>query len=37
VWGPISPADPKQSEVYLLSATRTSQDQVAIDYFAKQA
>ena len=36
VWGPISPADPKQSEVYLLSATRTSQDQVAIDYFAKQ-
>ncbi|GAA1866358.1 hypothetical protein GCM10009836_53460 [Pseudonocardia ailaonensis] len=35
VWGPISPADPKQSEVYLLSATRTSQDEVAIDYFAK--
>lgn len=35
VWGPISPADPKQSEVYLLSATRASQDQVAIDYFAK--
>jgi branched-chain amino acid transport system substrate-binding protein len=35
VWGPISPADPKQSEVYLLSATRTSQDRVAIDYYAK--
>jgi branched-chain amino acid transport system substrate-binding protein len=35
VWGPISPADPKQAEVYLLSATRASQDQVAIDYFAK--
>lgn len=36
VWGPISPADPKQAEVYLLSATRASQDQVAIDYFAKK-
>ncbi|MFC4945035.1 ABC transporter substrate-binding protein [Pseudonocardia sp. GCM10023141] len=36
VWGPISPADPNQSEVYLLSATRASQDQVAIDYFAKK-
>ncbi|OJY52050.1 ABC transporter substrate-binding protein [Pseudonocardia sp. 73-21] len=36
MWGPISPADPKQSEVYLLSATRASQDQVAIDYFAKK-
>lgn len=35
VWGPISPADPKQSEVYLLSASRTSQDDVAIDHFAK--
>lgn len=35
VWGPISPSDPQQSEVYLLSATRASQDQVAIDYFAK--
>ncbi len=34
VWGPISPADPKMTEVYLLSATRASQDQVAIDYFA---
>jgi branched-chain amino acid transport system substrate-binding protein len=36
VWGPISPADPKQNEVYLLSATRASQGQVAIDYFAKK-
>lgn len=36
VWGPISPADPKQAEVYLLSATRASQDEVAIDYFAKK-
>lgn len=36
VWGPISPADPAQSEVYLLSATRASQAQVAIDYFAKK-
>ncbi|MEU8250313.1 ABC transporter substrate-binding protein [Nonomuraea sp. NPDC048916] len=36
VWGPVSPADPKQQEVYLLSATRASQQQVAIDYFAKQ-
>jgi len=36
VWGPISPADPKQAEVYLLSATRASQDQVAIDYFANK-
>lgn len=36
VWGPISPADPKQTEVYLLSATRASQGQVAIDYFAKK-
>ncbi|MEV0595766.1 ABC transporter substrate-binding protein [Nonomuraea cavernae] len=36
VWGPVSPADPKQQEVYLLSATRASQQQVAIDYFAQQ-
>ena len=36
MWGPISPADPKQNEVYLLTATRTSQGQVAIDYFAKK-
>ncbi|GEL21598.1 branched-chain amino acid-binding protein [Pseudonocardia sulfidoxydans NBRC 16205] len=35
-WGPISPADPKQAEVYLLSATRAAQDAVAIDYFAKK-
>ncbi|RTL67608.1 MAG: hypothetical protein EKK42_12315 [Pseudonocardiaceae bacterium] len=36
MWGPISPADPKQAEVYLLSATRAAQDAVAIDYFAKK-
>lgn len=36
VWGPVSPSDPKQREVYLLSATRANQDQVALDYFAKQ-
>jgi branched-chain amino acid transport system substrate-binding protein len=34
VWGPVSPSDPKQQEVYLLGPTRTTQDQVAIDYFA---
>jgi len=36
VWGPISPSDPHQQEVYLLGATRTTQDQVAIDYFASK-
>lgn len=36
VWGPISPSDPNLEEVYLLGATRTTQDQVAIDYFAAQ-
>lgn len=36
VWGPISPSDPKQNEVYLLSASRASQDQVAIDSFARK-
>ncbi|SHK53469.1 amino acid/amide ABC transporter substrate-binding protein, HAAT family [Pseudonocardia thermophila] len=36
VWGPISPADPKQREVFLLSASRATQGRVAIDYFAKQ-
>lgn len=36
VWGPVSPSDPKQQEVYLLGPTRTTQDQVAIDYFAAQ-
>ncbi len=34
VWGPVSPSDPNLQEVYLLGATRTTQDQVAIDYFA---
>lgn len=34
VWGPVSPSDPHQQEVYLLGPTRTTQDQVAIDYFA---
>jgi branched-chain amino acid transport system substrate-binding protein len=36
VWGPVSPSDPQQEEVYLLGPTRTTQDQVAIDYFAAQ-
>ena len=36
VWGPVSPSDPKQQEVYLLGPTRTTQDRVAIDYFADQ-
>lgn len=36
VWGPVSPGDPKQDEVYLLSATRKSQIQIAIDYYAAQ-
>ncbi len=36
VWGPISPSDPDLQEVYLLGATRTTQDEVAIDYFAAQ-
>jgi branched-chain amino acid transport system substrate-binding protein len=36
VWGPVSPSDPKQQEVYLLGPTRTTQDQVAIDYFASK-
>jgi branched-chain amino acid transport system substrate-binding protein len=34
VWGPVSPADPKINEVYLLGATRTTQDRLALDYFA---
>lgn len=36
VWGPVSPADPEQREVYLLSATRAAQLKVAIDYYADQ-
>lgn len=36
VWGPVSPSDPNLQQVYLLGATRTTQDQVAIDYFAAQ-
>lgn len=36
VWGPVSPSDPNLQEVYLLGPTRTTQDQVAIDYFAAQ-
>ena len=36
VWGPVSPSDPHQQEVYLLGPTRQTQDQVAIDYFAAQ-
>jgi branched-chain amino acid transport system substrate-binding protein len=36
VWGPVSPGDPEQDEVYLLSATRKSQIQIAIDYYAAQ-
>ncbi len=36
VWGPVSPADPEQQEVYLLSATRASQQAIAIDYYAAQ-
>lgn len=36
VWGPVSPGDPELDEVYLLSATRKSQIQVAIDYYAAQ-
>ncbi len=36
VWGPVSPSDPNLQQVYLLGATRTTQGQVAIDYFAAQ-
>lgn len=36
VWGPVSPGDPEQDEVYLLSATRKSQIQIAVDYYAAQ-
>jgi len=36
VWGPISPTDPQMQQVYNLSATRTAQDEVAIDYLYKQ-
>ena len=36
VWGPVSPSDPNQQEVYLLGPTRTTQGQVAIDYFASE-
>ena len=36
MWGPISPSDPKLPNVYLLVASRTAQQEVAIDYFAKQ-
>lgn len=36
VWGPVSPADPELQEVYLLSATRASQQAIAIDYYAAQ-
>jgi branched-chain amino acid transport system substrate-binding protein len=36
VWGPVSPSDPNQQEVYLLGPTRTTQGEVAIDYFASE-
>jgi branched-chain amino acid transport system substrate-binding protein len=36
VWGPISPTDPKMQQVYNLAATRTAQDEVAVDHFADQ-
>lgn len=36
VWGPISPTDPQMQQVYNLSSTRTAQDEVGVDYFAKQ-
>jgi branched-chain amino acid transport system substrate-binding protein len=36
VWGPVSPPDPDLKPVYILSATRTLQDRVIIDHYAKQ-
>ncbi|MBP2369404.1 ABC transporter substrate-binding protein [Pseudonocardia parietis] len=34
MWGPVSPPDPEQREVFLLGATRTVQARVALDHFA---
>lgn len=33
MWGPVSPADPQQKEIFLLGATRMTQGRLAIDHF----